>query len=260
MTTPMHVVESFAYRAPLAVHCVDVSTGVEVVDGLLVEAWPAGDPAGTRPARRSPVSALFGFATFPGLRAQEYVVTDGGAPVWPPPVALDVAVRVVDTAGRYLPQTLAVGAPFNSVLEVELCSAPARPPLPGWAAVTGEVHVPGPGSFAVVHVRSGTTTWRTVCDARGCFAAYLPYPEAPPALTGTPPLGTGLGTITWQLVVDVACQPSVLQRLADGAPADPPTTDSILAQSAAQIGGAANTTVTLTLGHPLVLSLDVTPA
>jgi hypothetical protein len=262
------VLETTGYRAPLALHALDAATGADVADGLVAVAWPQGDPASARTAVRSPVSALLGFGTLPGLRSQELAsAAGGGTPGWPAPNPQPFVVTVTDTLGRYLPEAMAIQAPQTAPQKVTLYSAPARPRPPGWATVSGEVAVstgPAPAAWALIEVDSGTDIYQTVCDQAGRFLLYLPYPEALPALAGSPSAGTGIGAVSWPLAVTVYCQPAALTWPASPAPAGPPDISSIGAQHQAEIVTAGGTQwiydATLSFGTPLRLLLDMVPA
>lgn len=262
------VLETTGYRAPLALHCTDSATGADVADGLVAIAWPQGDPASARTARRSPVSALLGFGTLPGLHSQEFAIAQAGAALsWPAPGPRPFVVTVTDTLGRYLPEVLAIGAPQTAPVQVTLYSAPARPRPPGWATAYGEIQAApaaGPAAWALVQVTSAATTYQTLSDVLGRFLLYLPYPEALPALAGSPPVGGGIGDVSWPLTVTVRCQPAALRWPASPAPAGPPDISSVRAQGQAQISTGGGTqpsaAATLSFGTPLLLRLNVVPA
>jgi hypothetical protein len=266
-TPPTSVLEVTGYRAPLAVRGVDAVSGSEVADGLVAVAWPAGDPASARTARRSPVSVLLGFGTLPGLYAQEYATGDHDTePVWPAPAPVPFVVTVADTAGRYLPVVLTVDAPRTQPLDATLYSAPARPRPGSWATVYGEVRAsPGdaPCAWALIDVTTGGRTHHALADALGRFRCHLPYPEALPALAGIPPVGGGIGGITWPLTVSVYCEPTALHWSVDPALGGPPDLGSIQAQQQAQMrtgtGTGPSLSATLSFGTPLLLRLVVVP-
>lgn len=264
MTT---ILEMTSYRAPLALRVSDGATGAAVGDGLIVTIWPAGDPTSLRTARPSPFSALFGFANLPGLRSQEYAKSaETDAPTWPEQATARFVVSVTDSFGRFLPEVFADTAPQPTPVSVTMYSSPARPRLPGWAVVSGEVLTGEgvPASWAWVELSDHTTTYRTVADAAGRFVQYLPYPEALPVLAGDPPVGNGIGDVAWPLTCIVHSQPDALRWPADPAPAGPPDIVSICAQleSPISIGGGPQPSVVATLryGTPLTLALTVVPA
>jgi hypothetical protein len=261
------ILETLGYRAPLALHCVDAATGADVGDGLVATTWPRDDPTTARTARRSLVSALLGFGMLPGLGGQELALAAGATlPGWPAVTPKPFVVTVTDTLGRYLPEAMTADVPVSAPLEITLYSAPARPQPPGWATVYGEVHV-GPGAaaaWALVTVSDGTTSHQAVSDEAGRFLVYLPYPEALPALAGSPPAGGGIGLVSWPVMVTVKYEPAVLTWPANPAPAGPPDILSIRAQHDAQIVTASppqsSYQGTLAFGTPLLLLLDVIPA
>jgi len=259
--------ETAGYRAPLALRPVDSATGADVGDGLVALAWPEGDPAAARAARRSRMSALLGFGTLPGLYSQEVATAAGGAVLdWPALDPRPFIVTVTDTFDRYLPEVLAVKAPRTAPLDVTLYSAPTRPRPPGWATVYGEVQVStggAPAAWALVELTGAGTAYQTVSDERGRFLCYLPYPEALPVLAGSPPVGGGIGDVSWALAVTVNFEPASLAwPVVPGT--GPPDIASIRAQSQAQIseGGnpQASIVATLSFGTPLLLRLGVVPA
>jgi hypothetical protein len=260
------VLETRAYRAPLALSVTDAATGAALADGLIAMAWPAGDPSSARPAQRSMASRLLGFHTLPGLRQQEYASARGdAAPQWPALPSARFVVAVADTQNRYLPQTLVVNVPVTAPVAVGLYSAPARRTPSGWARVSGEVRSSAaPVPWAVVEVSDGTTTFRTTSDTAGRYVLCLPYPEALPGLSGTPPVGSGIGDVTWPLTISVKAQPSAIQFPAGPGPADAPDISSVLAQGDATItaGGGSHPSVpaTLAYGVALTVALDVIPA
>jgi hypothetical protein len=258
--------ETLGYRAPLALHCVDAASGADVGDGLVATAWPQGDPAAVRTARRSLVSALLGFGMLPGLRAQELARAAGAAPPgWPAAAPRPFVVTVSDTLGRYLPEAMTVNAPVTAPVEVTLYSAPARPRPPGWATVYGEVHAgPDAAAWALVTVSDGTASHQAVSDQAGRFLVYLPYPEALPALAGSPPAGGGIGLVSWPVTITVNYQPGTLTWPASPAPGGPPDITSVRAQHPAHVVVAGSPQPgydgTLTFGTSLLLLLDVVPA
>src|SRR6266540_889548 len=141
-----------------------------------------------------------------------------------------------------------------------------RPRPPGWATVYGEVQVStggAPAAWALVELTGAGTAYQTVSDERGRFLCYLPYPEALPVLAGSPPVGGGIGDVSWALAVTVNFEPASLAwPVVPGT--GPPDIASIRAQSQAQIseGGnpQASIVATLSFGTPLLLRLGVVPA
>jgi hypothetical protein len=275
--------QTIAYRAPLGLQFIDSTSGAGVADGLIVTAWPAGQPWATRTARQSPVSTILGFGRLPGLFAYEFgAIDDPETFTWPPPgPSLPFEVRVIDPVGRYLPELISVPVPVPFPAPVGFCppvrqpnlvspalySAPTRPPRSGFAAVSGEVAstlTSGPASWAVVQVTAGPDSYLTLADELGRYVLYFPYPEALPPLTGSPPSGGSLSQLTWPITVSVNYEPSLQLRLADAATADPPDLCSLLNQGSASIqsGGGTQTNVSATLafGIRLLLMLTVIPA
>ena len=260
--------ETIAYRAPLGLQFTDSVGGASITDGLVVTAWPAGDPGSARLATQSPVSTIMGFGRLPGLASYEEARTDDpGTFSWPAPGAgRPFEVRVADPYGRYLPELLAVTVPSSALVTPLLFSAPARPVPSGFAAVGGEVSTTtsGPAGWAVVQVTAGAGTYLTLADQLGRYVVYLPYPEALPPLNASPPVGGPLGQLTWPLTVSVRYQPSAQNQLADAATQDPPELASLLGQAPAAIstsgGQQPSLDATLAFGTRLLLMLQVLPA
>ena len=269
------ILETVAYRAPLALHVVDAASGADLADGLIATAWPEGDSSSARTARRSLVSSLLGFGTLPGLWHQEFTVADGSAsPTWPAPSPESFVVTVVDTQNRYLPQAVLVQVPVTAPVEVTLYSGPARPRPAAWGMVYGSATVSpdgGPLAWAVITVSDGTTAYQTTTDTQGRFVVYLPeewrrfeecfgIPVAEQRELADGRYRTGVGNISWPVTLSVQAAPTTVSFPA----ADIPDIASVRAQGAAQlvVGGAnqANVDATLPFGPPLFLRLSVVPA
>jgi hypothetical protein len=253
--------ETTAFRAPLGLVCSDSVSGAAVADGLVVTAWPAGNPEAARTPVPSPVSDVLVFGRLPGLTCT-VLANDPQSPQWPA-ASLPFEVRVTDSLGRYLPEVIAVTVTGGTLATPVLYSAPARPAPAGFAAVSGEVWstaTSGPAGWAFVQVATGADTYLTLADQLGRYVVYFPYPEALPPLTGSPPAAPA-GPLSWPLTVSVRYQPSGQHQLADAGPADPPELGSLLGQGAAPISTGSGTqpdlAATLTFGSPLLLMLEV---
>ena len=267
MGPEIRVLERLGYRAPLGVLAEDGVTGAGVTDGLFATAWRFDDPATPYVAQRSPVSGILGFGRLPVPWQSTHAVVPPGTPVtWPATTPVTYLVRVEDTLDRYLPVLVRADVPAAAPVTVHLSSAPSRPAQAGFGIVRGEVHAKADGRalpWSLVRVDTGTTVSQTVADQRGRFVLQLPYPEALPALAGSPPSGPGLSSVVWPVTVTVRCQPGVL-TFSGPLPTDPPELASITGQAAAQIfdGGANHSSLaaTLAFGTPLVLALTAVPA
>ncbi len=263
----MNVLETIVYRAPLGLQFTDAATGTPGADGLVVTAWPAGDPGSARRAAESPVSATLGFGRLPGLARYEEARTEDPATFsWPPDTGLPFEVRVTDPLGRYLPELLTLTVPQPALVTPALYSAPARPAPSGFATVSGEVHAAAtgaPAAWAVIQVDADSASYTTLADQLGRYLVYLPYPEALPPLAGSPPIAPP-GPLTWPLTLSVGYQPSAQDRLADAMAADPPELGSLLGQAPAAISAGDATQpslpATLTFGTALLVMLEVVPA
>jgi hypothetical protein len=216
------------------------------------------------------VSTLLGFGTLPGLHSQELgLLAANAVPSGPVPGLLPFVVTVTDALGRFLPEAMVVKVPVTAPVDVTLYSAPARPRPPGWATVYGEVHVDldgTPAAWALLEITDGTAEYdyETVSDEAGRFLFYLPYPEALPPLATSPPVGAGIGQVTWTLTVTVKYEPAKLRWPASPAPAGPPDILTVRAQGRADIATSSGIQPsydgTLSFGTPLLLLLDVVPA
>jgi hypothetical protein len=256
--------ERIAYRASLALRCHDAVSGQVVGDELTATAWRRADPTQAWIGRRSPVSSLLGFGSLPG---RQRVRAPAGQPItWPPASPDPYVVRIIDLGRRYLPTIVTASVPSPTVVDVPLHSAPARSRPSGWATVRGELQDATTGAglaWGVIQVDTGVDVYHTLSDGRARFLLYLPYPEALPPLLGSPPLGPGLGAVTWPLTISVRCQPSALRWPPGAASGDPPELASVTGQAAAQIdegGPRASVVRTLTFGTPLTALLHVVPA
>jgi hypothetical protein len=118
-----------------------------------------------------------------------------------------------------------------------LFSAPARPSVPGAAAVRAclvEHTTQTPAAFAALEIRVKGQKWYGIADERGCLAVLFPSPPIRPSLGGSLPvrLQTPLSEISWELSVRVRYQPSALAYLPGS---QIPELRSIFQQSGANI-------------------------
>jgi hypothetical protein len=267
MDPVIRLLERVAYRAPLAVRAVDGVTNVDVTDGLAATAWKLGEPATPHVAQRSQVSGILGFGRLPVPWSTTHAVVPAGSPAtWPATTPASYLVRVEDMLGRYLAVLVRASVPVSAPVVVPLSSAPPRPAPGGFGTVRGEVHAKSDGrplAWSLVRVDTGAAVVQTVADRLGRFTLHLPYPEALPPLTGSPPSGPGLSAVVWPVTVTLRCQPGALV-FTGARPADPPELGSITGQAAAQLfdGGGDHPSIaaTLTFGTPLVLALTAVPA
>lgn len=253
------VLETSIQRAPLGLRFLDLVRSTAISDGLEVAAWPLGLMVQRRIAVRSPLSGVYGFRTLPGLH--EFEAKGRPASDWCTPVAAsppepievpglekplepgyegpipNFAVRVLDNQGRFLPQTLLMCLPRESLMEIPLFSSPARPTPPGQGVLRGQIWdraADQPASWSLVTASADpTTSYVALADERGVFALFLPYASTLPPLSGSPPHGTGdMDELQWNLTIQVHYQP-VHQRWLVGL--EPPDTRSILEQELAQL-------------------------
>ena len=265
MAVQVRPLETIVRRAPLGLRFQDLARGLDVTDGLAVSAWPIGSLPPGAAAERSPLSGIYGFRTLDGLR--DYEIGLRPASDWCVPADAGVPnfiVQVEDRRQRFLPQAMRLCLPREHVVTVPLFSAPGRAPLPGMAAVYGQVWqrvADAPAPWPLVSVTTPEAdTYVAIGDVRGAFLLFVPYASALPPLAGDPGHGSGpIDQLTWPLTVTVACRPAT-QTAIPGAAA--PDIGSLLAQAGAQLyataGGPAAATITRTLhfGQDLLLATD----
>lgn len=211
MSNSFQLLERVVHVAPFGVRFRDAVTGLQVSEGLSVEAYPLEAALGrTRPedevfgrrrafANRSGTQVLMGV---PGLRSFE--LSDPGEDDWDasPPGASRFVFEVEDKMGRYLPFSFEARLPYRGLfvwdenplpLEsplaprpvdgVPLFSAPARVPPAGMAAVRAELWdeaAKSPAAHALLEASfKGLLLGRGVADDEGRVALIFPYP--PPA-------------------------------------------------------------------------------
>ena len=253
---PVRVLESSVRRAPLGLRFIDLAQGVAVSDGLEVLAWPLGVRREARYAVRSPLSGIYGYRALPGLRLFE--VGQQPASFWctpgvsSPPQSIELpgleqpldpdfegplpnfALQVSDHQGRFLPLSLLLCLPKESLVEVPLFSSPSRPALSGQGVLRGQVWDAAsdrPAAWALVSAApDDTTSYAALADARGVFTLFLPYASTLPPLMGSPPHGGD--ELRWELTIRVAYEPAGQQRLIGQ---EPPDLRSLLEQAPAQI-------------------------
>jgi hypothetical protein len=264
----IRVIERLGYRSPLAVRCEDGVTGAPVGDGLVAEAWRRVEPDVRFTAKRSPVSSIHFFGSLPRQWESTHTRVRPGEPLtWPAPNLEPYCLLVRDLNGRYLPTAMAIDVPVTAPVRVPLSSGPARQTGAATAVIRGEVRRDGtadPIAWALVRVATDTDTYQTVADERGRFRLHVPYPEALPALLGSPPAGPGLSAVTWPVTVSVLAEPDALVWSPGARGGEPPELSSITGQGAADLvdGGPPqpDLTETLRFGAALVLSLTAVPA
>jgi hypothetical protein len=265
--TAVKVVERHGYRTPLAVLCRDGVTGITVADGLLATAWRRTEPARRFTAKRSPVSGIHSFGSLPRQWANTHRRVPPGQPItWPAVTTEAWCLVVADTFARYLPTSVALDIPVAAPAELPLSSAPTRAAGAATAVVRGEIHRDGTGEplgWALIRIDTGSAVYQAVADHLGRFRIQAPYPEALPALAGSPPAGPGISGVNWPLTIGVRSQPGALVWSPGLRPPDPPELASITGQADAQLvdgGPQPSLTEILHFGTDLVLALTAVPA
>jgi hypothetical protein len=255
--------ETVICKAPLGMRFLDLVSGTNVTDGLVVKAWQVGTSGPQQVALRSPLSGIYGFRNLPGLHrfetgeqpASDWCSSppDVGEPTADeladisilrgllsadesPPVGTNFIVYIEDRMQRFLPQVLLMCLPKERLVEVPLFSSPARLAPAGLGVVRGQLAIhqkSGPASWALVIATLDSHSYVAVADARGMFTIFVPYASALPPLEGSPPHGGGsIDQLTWPVVVQVFYQPSEQQFVPNLVP---PDTLSIMQQARANV-------------------------
>ncbi|GAB4525755.1 MAG: hypothetical protein OHK0046_41910 [Anaerolineae bacterium] len=264
------LLESVVRSAPLGLRFRDLVRNIDVVDGLIVTAWPFGKSEPRLSATRSPVSGIYGYASLPGLR--EYELGRLPATHWCNSNSLpNFVVSVEDSHGRFLPQVLPLCLPKPALVVIQLFSNPARPTPIGYAAVRGQLWDATRNAPACWGRISATLPdgkqYEAVADGRGAFVIFLPSP-APQDAANFEELVTPVADLTWPLTFRVAYQPTTHRWQGQIAPEQslifpedeqktriPPDTLTILEQAEAVFaGGAATFTGTLAYRQDLILA------
>lgn len=221
-STPSYIaLERVAITCALGLRFVDRVTGSPVTDGLLVEAYPPGDDRDDRPRVRGIAnrSGIFSFPRLPGLTEFENGLDDRQR--WQEPLdRLPFIVTVRDLDGRFLPCRFRVEAPQRAAFDdaespsppspilqsIDLFSANARPIPGGYAVIRAEFvsfsdRLPLPWTLLEVHIPHPRRprSFQGLADAAGRAVVILPYPEAIPALLGSPLAIVGFSVPPWEV-------------------------------------------------------------
>jgi hypothetical protein len=197
------------------------------------------------------LSGVHAFQGLPGLHDFEYDAENfplTSPPLAGPPFGKDFAVRVEDTAGRFLPWGLVLTLPRREILTTLLFSAPARVAVPGFIAIRGGLQDTSqppradgslaPAGFAHIKAQYNVPNaieYFALADARGQFVLFLPSPNPllpPSGISPSSPNAAGKRTVAelrWPLTLNFFYEPAAQRFIctrADG------RTEIILGQQA----------------------------
>jgi hypothetical protein len=211
--------------APLGLRFWDRVSERAIADGLIVTAYPLGQPDSSRrvQAHVNP-SGVYVFQHLPGLRRVEQ--GEGDALYWSsPPATRAFIVEVVDLERRFQSFLLDADLPFRGLFEAERgitqsppMSVPATVPLfsgasrqvsCAMAVLRAELWDPLAGraaSWATITARvAGQRPVTGMADADGRLALFFPYPEPVDSLPESPLVtGTSLMQQEWTLQLEAA--------------------------------------------------------
>ncbi len=233
---PVKVIETVTFVAPLGLRFWDDVSGKFIGDGLVVTAYPEGNPSRRVPAF-SNSSGIYIPRKLPGLRDFENGKGDEAFwDFWKQKSKIPFVIEVEDTEGRFQPFLLTIGLPVRSLFVwedllspptaspgVPLYSTPNRSVPAGMAVLHADLwdpwgglkHTGGPAAWAVIEARiHGKLIARGVADEKGRIALIFAYPEpvtdtlgSPPgfSLTSPPgPTGPSLREQEWSIELDAA--------------------------------------------------------
>lgn len=230
--TPVPIIETLSFTAPLGLCFHDAATGERINEGLEISVYPA-----TKNSRKSRTSALpnrvgvYVLHTARGL--EDFTKGSGDAEFWlnNPPQKLFV-VEVFDAGKRFQPFQLTVRLPVRGVWQWEniptvspnknlpsipLYSAPTRKISGGMAVVRADLRqIDGaPASRAVLEARfAGNLVARGIADRNGQIALIFPSLSPQTAPFASPPANgvrVSLAEQQWLLDFTVKYQPKIFQ-------------------------------------------------
>jgi len=227
VSTPVRILERLALNAAFGVRFRDMADGSTVIDGLVVEVFPRGNPN----ARTTAVvnrSGIYVAHRVPGLRDFEFADVADPRDLWPAALA-PFRIEVSDPQGRYLPIAfdadlparglftwlapwlsppqpvalpLTAGSPPQFMLgHIPLFPAPARPVPDPLAVLYAQLRDQATGAqaawFALGVSIDGVPRGLGLADAQGRVAVMFPYPEPPRASLASPP--ESRNDFTWEV-------------------------------------------------------------
>jgi hypothetical protein len=222
------VLDHLTMVAPLGLRFWDRVSGRAVTDGLVVTAYPLGQPDSRRRVQAcvNP-SGVFVFQHLPGLQRVEQGAGDEN--YWSsPPARRAFIVEVFDLQRRFQPFLLDADLPVHNLFEVE-CGVVQSPPLsvPATVPLFSSASRPLPGPMAVLRAdlwdplagKDGQpAAWAMIrarlaghppvtgmADADGRLALLFPYPEPVDLLPESPLVtGTSLMQQEWTIELEAA--------------------------------------------------------
>jgi hypothetical protein len=211
--------------APLGLRFWDTVSEQAVADGLIVTAYPLGQPDSARRVQAHVnQSGVYVFRHLPGLRRVE--AGEGDALYWSsPPASRAFIVEVIDLERRFQSFLLDAELPFRGLFET-VCGAGQSPPLgaPATVPLFSSAARQVSGAMAVLRAElwdplaGRAASWATItariagqrpvtgmADADGRLALFFPYPEAVDLLPESPLVtGTSLMQQEWTIQLEAA--------------------------------------------------------
>jgi hypothetical protein len=275
--------------APLGLRFWDRVTERAVSDGLVVTAYPVGQPDSPRRVQaRTSYSGVYVFQHLPGMQAAE--AGEGDDAYWQsPPVSRPFIIEVVDLERRFQSFLLDAHLPVRGLFEVE-CGIVQSPPLsaPATVPLFSAASRPVPGAMAVLRadlwdvLAERPAAWATltakvagqrpltaVADEQGRLSLFFPYPE-PEDLLPESPLSTGTSLMKqeWTIELEAAYDRLEPKAFTEGGRLAVQELCAIVSQSGATLwenGSPAQplTQCTLSYGQEIILrsqsTTDPTP-
>jgi hypothetical protein len=219
------VLDHLTMVSPLGLRLWDRVTEQAVTDGLIVTAYPLGQPDSLRRVRAQVnYSGVYVFQHLPGMRSAEQGAGDDA--YWQsPPARRSFIVEVVDLERRFQPFLLDAELPVRDLFEVE-CMTQQSPPLSAPATVplfsTASRPVPAamavlradlwdplaqrPAAWAIITAHApGQRPMTGMADGEGRLALFFPYPEPIDLLPDSPPVtGISLFRQKWTIQLEAA--------------------------------------------------------
>ena len=205
MTTPIkHLLENLSRVAPFGLRFWDQVSGSIIIDGLIVNAYPADNPDHRTKAFTNRLG-IYIFRNLPGLH--EFEFGTGNKEFWDDfSIKRPFVIEVNDSENRFLPfnfsvelpvkglfnlESLLLGSPPNGGNFIPLFSTPSRA-IPGALAVVRaelwDITEGKPAAWSVLEIwADGLSPIKGLADEKGRVAIIFPYPEPASDTSGSPP-------------------------------------------------------------------------
>ena len=257
------VIGRLTRTAPLGLRFWDDVSGKVIGDGLVVTAYPPGNPRRRLQAfvNRAGVYVLTGLT---GMNEVEY--GSGDDSFWSaPPAKTTFKIEVVDSWRRFQPFILTIDAPVRGIVTspvpaeasppvssqgIPLFSTASRSVPAAMAVLRAELrawipdgdHEGDPASWAVIEARiGGRPIARAVADEKGMVALFFPYPPpvthplgSPPAFSSPGAEGPSIMNQQWSIELSASFDKLSPASPFPGTPALPELAD-VLGQSPATL-------------------------